>query len=157
MPVQLKIPTNSKAKLCLQTREERIIAFFFHVVSGVDGFSDKVGDDLASNVDEKTFAGEISGSAQALRKFLDLFCLAAVDIALEFSKEDLSIGVERNEILRLFDGLDHRVPEGEGVELSIYDMMSEEQRLSVREAVFRLGKQLPRIFQYDELPELSST
>lgn len=157
MPVQLTIPTNSKAKLRFQTREERIIAFFFQVVGGVDEFSDKIGDDLVSNIDETTCEGEISGTARALRNFLDLFCLAAVDITLEFSQEDFSVGVEGNEILSLFDGLDQRVPEGESVELSIYDMLSEDQRLSVREAVFRLGKQLPLIFHYDELPELSST
>jgi hypothetical protein len=148
--------TNGKSKLLFQTREERIVAFFIQVVSDTDGFEEKIGHDLSSNIDEETCQGEVVGPARALRSLLDFFCLAAVDISLQFSREDFLESVEGSEILRLFDGLDQRVPQGREIELSIYEMLSEEQRLSVREAVFRLGKQLPSLLQYDEIPELAS-
>ncbi|WP_412505957.1 hypothetical protein [Roseovarius sp. SYSU LYC5161] len=157
MSTQMTFQTNGNSKLLFQTREERIVAFFVQVVSGTDGFKEKIGRDLTSNIDEATCQGEVSAPARALRNLLDFFCLAAVDISLQFSREDFLEGVEGSEILRLFDGLDQRVPHGQEIELSIYEMLSEEQRLSVRKAVFHLGKQLPSLLQYDEIPELAST
>ena len=157
MSNQMTLNINLSTKLLFHTREERIVAFFFLIVRDNDEFAEKIGHVLTSKLDEATCEGEVSGPARALRNLLDFFCLAAVDISLQFSQADFQEGVEGSEILRLFDGLYERLSGGEEVELNLYEMMNEEQRSSVRETVFRLAKQLPPLLQYSEPPELVST